>query len=57
MPIQGPHGVYSSKVKFIGKMLNNLLLKNYNATFCEVTMQAFSDSVVTRGPKRAPKGS
>lgn len=31
--------VQSSTKKYNGKMFNNLLLKNYNVTICEFTMQ------------------
>ena len=38
--IGAQEGVQSLTQKYIGNMFKNLLLKNYIATVCEITMQA-----------------
>lgn len=50
----GPGGVQSVTKKYNGKMFNNTLLKNYNAAFCEITMQVSSDGVDSKLFKPAP---
>lgn len=43
-----PRGIPRLAYKYIGNLFKDLLLQNYNTTFCEITMQASSYNVYSK---------